>query len=301
MIPELQNFLKTSPLTLHNLPIGEDGVVTFKANLKPYTQLYILALDLNSVAQRQVDLEAEPTAKRDLSLMQCLSASDNTKKGFTESRTTVELIKGETHQIEDITSTEIQLIDDLKKVKGVLEELMRTNYQLSSAEAFREMSPVFIRWPQIETDEEKTKLFYKHFSHEFNAFLKLKDPRFFDKVVRPFLACKMEKQFVDLYLLDDHATLAKTYNTLERLSKLNAFEKCLLVDSLVQVGDSEGAKRLVNHIRVYKESQEYVNVEANNKIFDIVLNLNMLKAEGANGAAAGDQALFGMAAGALGG
>lgn len=77
MIPELQNFLKSSPLTLFNLPIGEGGVVTFKANLKPYTQLYVLAIDLTSVAQRQVDLEVEPTAKRDLSLTQCLSASDN--------------------------------------------------------------------------------------------------------------------------------------------------------------------------------------------------------------------------------
>ena len=52
MIPELQNFLKSPPLTLFNLPIGEGGVVTFKANLKPYTQLYVLAVDLTSVAQR---------------------------------------------------------------------------------------------------------------------------------------------------------------------------------------------------------------------------------------------------------
>lgn len=70
----------------------------------------------------------ELTQKRDLSLTQSLAASDDATKGFTESRTTLELTKDEAHQIEDITSSEIQLIDDLKKVKGVLEELMRQNH-----------------------------------------------------------------------------------------------------------------------------------------------------------------------------
>ena len=206
-------------------------------------------------------METNETGKRDLSLNECLSASDNSTKGFTESRTTLELTKDEKHVIEDITSTEIQLIDDLKKVKGVLEELMRTNHQLGTAEAFREMSPVFLKWASTESEEEKTKLFYKHFSHEFNIFLKFKDPAFFDKIARPFLACKMEKQFVDHYLLDDHARLASVYGNLERLGQLNAFEKCLLVDSLVKTGKREEAKKLVDHIRLNKESMDYDNVE----------------------------------------
>jgi hypothetical protein len=51
VIPELQNFLKNPPLTLFNLvPSSETGEVTFTANLKPFTQLYIVAIDLNSVA-----------------------------------------------------------------------------------------------------------------------------------------------------------------------------------------------------------------------------------------------------------
>lgn len=56
-ILELQNFLKNPPLVLFNLsPSQETGEVTFKANLKPYSQLYVVAIDLNSVAQKQVDL-----------------------------------------------------------------------------------------------------------------------------------------------------------------------------------------------------------------------------------------------------
>ena len=55
-IPEFQNFLRNTPLSLFNLAPNQQGEVTFSGNLKPYTQLYILAIDVNSVAFRQVDL-----------------------------------------------------------------------------------------------------------------------------------------------------------------------------------------------------------------------------------------------------
>ena len=82
--------------------------MSFTANLKPYTQLYILAIDLNSVAQRQVDIASavnEATQKRDLSLAKSLPI--DYRNGFTESRTTEEVTKDTVKVIEDITSTEI--------------------------------------------------------------------------------------------------------------------------------------------------------------------------------------------------
>ena len=126
-IKEFQNFLRCPPLALFNLvPSKETGEVQFSANLKAYTQLYVLAIDQNSVALRQIDLGdlKQPVQKRDLSLAKSLSPGGiEDKKGFTESRMKFEVLKGETHVVEDITSTEMQLIDDMKKVHGVLEEL----------------------------------------------------------------------------------------------------------------------------------------------------------------------------------
>ena len=96
---------------MFNLAPNQEGEINFKANLKPYTQLYILAIDVNSVAFRQVDLALAgvelltTVQKRDLSLTKPL-ADPTEKKGFTESRTNVNLNKGEKHLIEDITSTE---------------------------------------------------------------------------------------------------------------------------------------------------------------------------------------------------
>lgn len=39
--------------------------------------------------------------------------------------------------------------------------------------------------------------------HEFNLYLRRRDPEYFDAVVKPFLQYKMEKQFIDHYLLSN--------------------------------------------------------------------------------------------------
>ena len=49
-IPEYQNFLKNPPFTQFNLVPNEAGQVKLSANLTAYTQLFVLAIDTNSVA-----------------------------------------------------------------------------------------------------------------------------------------------------------------------------------------------------------------------------------------------------------
>lgn len=95
----------------------------------------------------------------------------------------------------------------------------------------------------------------------------------------------MEKTFVDFYLIDDYQTLVSEYNNLERLSQLNVFELCLLIDSLIKSGKSQDAKRLAELIRTQKDAWDNIDVEKDNKIFDIVLNLNMLKVNPGDGGA----------------
>ncbi len=58
-----------------------------------------------------------------------------------------------------------------------------------------------LKWPTL-TAEQKAKTYSEYCSHEFNLFLKLKDNQFFESEVRPFLTNKMEKTFVDYWLLD---------------------------------------------------------------------------------------------------
>ncbi len=58
-------------------------------------------------------------------------------------------------------------------------------------------------------NEQKGKTYSEFCSHELNVFLKLKDPEFFKNAVRPFIENKIEKTFVDYWLIDLDVALNK--------------------------------------------------------------------------------------------
>jgi hypothetical protein len=59
-----------------------------------------------------------------------------------------------------------------------------------------------VKWNTLD-EQEKHKTFTKMISHELNVFLYFKDPKYFKEVVGPFIRNKMEKTFIDYFLLDD--------------------------------------------------------------------------------------------------
>ncbi len=85
-----------------------------------------------------------------------------------------------------------------------------------------------LKWPTL-TSEQKAKTYSEYCSHEFNLFLKLKDNQFFESAVRPFLTNKMEKTFVDYWLLDMGFALEEF---LPAHSKIFTFLKQHLLQSL---------------------------------------------------------------------
>jgi hypothetical protein len=52
-------------------------------------------------------------------------------------------------------------------------------------------------------NDEKDRVFTDCLSYELDLFIMRKDPEYFDRVVRPYLQCKMEKNFMDFYLIGD--------------------------------------------------------------------------------------------------
>ncbi len=274
---------------MFNLVPDKDGLVSFESNLSAYCQLYVVAVDNRSAAQNSIDLShasgpLSSDLKRDLSLQQPLS--ECTTKGFTESRSIVQIAASQKHLIADITSTEIQIIDDIKKVRTIMQELQSKNYHESSG-VYKELNEIIVvKWPSYKTQDEKLKVYYKYACHEFNYFLYKRDQDFFQNIVKPFLKHKMEKSFVDLYLLGCYEQIIKTYNTFLNFDKLNTFEQCLLIDALVQKGFAKEAQRLAALIfelfggekaRLFNETSEQYAL-----IFDMIINLNMKKEEEAN-------------------
>jgi hypothetical protein len=171
--------------------------------------------------------------------------------------------------IEDITSTEHIVIDSLDKVKKVQDEV-RKIHSLQPA-----MSDVLflLKWNSF-SEEEKDKKYNKYVSHEVNVFLYFKDREYFQKKIHPFLLNKMEKSFVDHYLLGNKEIVLK-YAQIEKFTSLNPFEKCLLID-VVASKDKKTALKLAEWLELNSETTK-PSEEQQNKIFDTVLNLNMLQ------------------------
>ena len=123
---EMANFLKTAPMQKLNLQpteVTDEGVATFSftADLADFSQLHLIAADRDSSAQHSLDLNNTEVQTRDLRLTQLPSLD----RGLTQTRNTLPLAKGASNLIEDITSTDVTLIDSLPKVREILKELCK--------------------------------------------------------------------------------------------------------------------------------------------------------------------------------
>ena len=224
----------------------------------------VLVVDDNTVSESVVDVLSalDKVEKRDLSLSNPLDPT----KYYNEMRNSLVLRKGESHGIEDITSTNYIMIDSLERVAQVQKEVCKVNYNSTSDDL-----SFLIKWSGY-TQEEKNKKYSQYVCHEVNLFLYFKDPEYFKSVVRPFIANKMEKSFIDLWLIGDHDSIVK-HRTIEHFDRLNTLEKCLLISEVVK-DDKTEAQALAD---IIKQSSDYyeISIDLKNRITDSVINLNM--------------------------
>jgi hypothetical protein len=241
-----QNFLSNSACVMSNLEPDKNGHVecTFDAN--KYSTILILALDDNTVSQSVVDITSalEDIERRDLSLSNPLSP----EKYYNEMRNTEQLRKDESHAIEDITSTDYLIIDSLEKVQQVQTEINK-----ATGQGFSNDLSFLKNWHKLD-EEEKKKKYSQYMCHEVNLFLYFKDPAFFASVIHPFITNKMEKAFIDHWLLSNHAEVL-SHCDLHSFNSLHAFEKCLLISTVVQK-DKQEAQRLAHRMKLSAEQNE---------------------------------------------
>ncbi|CAI2378280.1 unnamed protein product [Moneuplotes crassus] len=258
------NFLNTSPTLIENLRPNEDGVVECSIDVEKYSSILVFAFDENTIAQSIVDVQEslENVNKRDLSL----SAPLDPEKAYNEMRNSNLLKKGESDIIEDITSTEYLLVDSLGKIMQVQDEIVKMNGRRTATGDF-----AFIKTWNTLSGEDKNKKYSRYMSNELNFFLYFKDREYFNKVVAPFIDNKLEKGFVDYWLLGDHQKVI-SYKDCDSFYKLNAFEKCLLISEVVKE-DNEEAQALADYIKLIAERDE-PDAEHLNRLFDSVINLN---------------------------
>lgn len=132
---------------------------------------------------------------------------------------------GDNTKIKDITSTEVTLVDDLSKISEILSEVRKVRGK-SDGDLANHFDFI-MRWHQMST-EEKNKTYSDYLGHELNFFIMKKDPAFFAQTVRPFSQSKMEKEFLDHYLLG-HTEYVLTHADHQKFTQLTVLEMCLVI------------------------------------------------------------------------
>ena len=223
------DFLANVAPVLTDLVPDEKGIVRIdRAKLGDRTLVQVLAVDLSNADWREFPLPEAPVQVRDLRLTRSLDPS----KSFAEKKRFSLLTTGQTLTFADRLSSELETYDTLASVFG----LYRT---LSENQTLATFAWV-LDWTKLKDEEKRAK--YSEFAcHELNFFLSRKDPDFFAKVIRPYLANKKDKTFLDEYLLG--ADLRR-YLEPWRFGQLNAAERALLTGRL----DAD-AKNIARHLQ----------------------------------------------------
>lgn len=196
-----------------NLVPEEDGTVTVPIEgLGEHTALDILVLDRSGttrVRRTLPDTELEP---REVRLLGGLDPARNFSR-----QKTVRRIDGSAPVVfPDLATTRYQVIRDFGQAFDLLATL--------SGEATMSEFAFLKQWSGLDRDAKREK-YGKYASHELHLFLYQRDRAFFDQVVKPYLANKKDKTFVDRWLLD---ALLPEDTRLDRIQDRNALELALL-------------------------------------------------------------------------
>ncbi len=211
--PGSVDFLAKDPVVLWNLRPDKNGRMKIKLDAFGDRQhLHVLVLDPDGATYRDLSLKNRGTVVRDLRLLNALDP----KKHFTEQDSVTLMKAGDTLEIPDILTAKFETFDD---VGAAYQYLMA----LGQNATLREFSFI-TRWPELE-DEVKREMYSKYACHELSFFLAMKDPAFFKAVVKPHLANKKDRTFMDDYLLGND--LAGYLDSFE-YSRLNVPERILL-------------------------------------------------------------------------
>lgn len=215
------DFLRDQAPLVHNLTPNEDGIIEIDLDdLGDRQQVQVLAVDEGATAYRSLSLEeGEGVGRRDLRLTNHLDPA----KHFSQKQNATVLKSGESLTLPDVRSSEFEIYDTLGSVWASLDAI----HQGEDHGKLAKFS-FLLDWPSLG-EEQKRSLYSEHACHELNFFLSRRDPEFFASVIRPYLANKRSKTFLDDYLL--HNNLA-SYAEPWAFGRLNLVERILLARRL---------------------------------------------------------------------
>ncbi|MFO0805957.1 MAG: hypothetical protein U0791_22865 [Gemmataceae bacterium] len=207
------DFLADPAVQLLNLEADKDGVVRIdRKKLGARAMVQIVAVDPLSATLRTVSLNEQPTQFVDLRLKDGLNPAEH----FTQQKQVTVLAQGQPFILNDVVSSRFEAYDSLPKLYTLYSTL--THDPKLAEFAF------ILTWPKLK-DAEKRALYSKYACHELNFFVWSKDRPFFDLVIKPYLANKKDKTYLDHWLLGHDTSM---YMEPWRHGRLNTVERVLL-------------------------------------------------------------------------
>ena len=266
------DYLAQGTLVAGNLKPNEQGeVVVPREALDGYTTLVVLAVHPTSTDSRNVWLPHSPLKKRDLRLKSAFDSQSH----LAETQSVRVLKAGEKTAVGDARTSRAQVYATLGDVYRLYETLLKNG----EWEKFRFVT----QWPEL-SDEDKQARYSEMSCHELDYFLYRKDRKFFDAVVSPLLQQKLDKQIVDLWLLDKPID---AYQVLWRVQRLNTLERILLAQKLKDA--QPGTRRWLNEFI----AAHPIDPVARNQRFETALRGSLLDGSAAEGLAMlGDQVML---------
>jgi hypothetical protein len=220
------DFLADSAPAIYNLLPDKDGIVRIdRKTLGDRQNIQVYAEDLANAVWQSFALPEVPTKFTDLRLARNLDPA----KPFTQRKEVTVLEKGKTLTLADILTSELESYDTL----GSIHALFTT---LSGDPTLAKFAWV-LQWPSLK-DEDKLSKYSEFACHELNFFLAKKDAAFFGKVIKPSLANKKDKTFMDDFLLENDLA---SYLNPTAYARLNVVERALLAQRIK--GEASNAAR----------------------------------------------------------
>ncbi len=223
LTPEYE-FLKRGCIMLTNGRCDAKGMLSIdRKTFAGLTSVTVIVVHPSGTTYRTIHLPlAEPRSLADRRLANAFQDKDH----FVEVQSVRVLPKSGKNDLGDAASTRVKIYSSIPDVFQLYRTLLNNNAACDKFECLT-------RWSALK-DAEKERHYSELACHELNLFLLIHDKPFFDRVVSPLLANKMQKQFMDDYVLE---TDLSKYVQPWRLAQLNAVERVLLAK---RIADQSG-------------------------------------------------------------
>jgi hypothetical protein len=200
-----------------NLTVAADGTVRVPlAELGAGSLVHVLALDGAQAVRDTLVRDETPLAPRPRALPQALDGTQH----FAEQKRIEFVAAGATTKLDDARSAQVEIHDSL----GSAFRLLTTISKDGELAKFS----FLVDWPTLKP-EQRRQLYSEHACHELHFFLFKKDPEFFAAVVKPLLANKLDKTFLDHWLLGSDL---RGWLEPWTFARLNLIERILLAQRL---------------------------------------------------------------------